>query len=214
MPSTDFAALPFTTMRDVRTVQAALVKVMRDYTRGDGGTALLRRAAELQVELRQYFERRDGETDWLGKSYAYRQLMTDTYGRAGVPPSERRKLGDAIRYHVINVLRERLSPEELAALDLREQDGPTRAKRIRERTRAIVDAAQMEGRTAGAAGGPLRLIVGILAALSAVRAADVRALSEEERRVLVKDLEALRREVERIIRLADGHRVTGPRKKK
>lgn len=202
-------------MRDVRTVQAALVKVLREYSRGAGdGTALLRRAAEMQVELRQYFERNDGEIDWLGKSYAYRQLMTETYGLAGILPSERKKLGDAVRYHVINVLRERLSPEEIAALDLREQDGPTRAKETRERTRAIVDAATAEGRIAGVHGGPLKLVSWTLAAVSTIRAENIRELSEAERLELVKDTASLRREAERILRLADNRRVSAPRKKK
>lgn len=215
MPVTELAALPFRTMRDVRTVQAALVNVLRDYSRGAGdGTTLLRRAAEMQVELRQYFARPDGETDWLGKSYGYRQLMTETYGLAGILPSERKKLGDAVRYHVINVLRERLSPEEIAALDLREQDGPTRAKETRERTRAIVDAATAEGRIAGVHGGPVKLVTYSLAVVSTIKADAIRELSEAERQELMKDASALRREVDRILRLADGRRVTGPRKKK
>lgn len=215
MPVTELAALPFRTMRDVRSVQAGLVKVLRDYSRGVGdGTSLLRRAAEMQVELRQYFARPDGEIDWLGKSYAYRQLMTETYGLAGILPSERKKLGDAVRYHVINVLRERLSSEEIAALDLREQDGPTRAKETRERTRAIIDAATAEGRIAGVHGGPLRLVSGSLAVVSTIKADSIRELSEVEREELVREATALRREVDRIIRLADGRRVAGPRKKK
>lgn len=202
-------------MRDVRTVQSALVKVLREYSRGAGdGTALLRRAAEMQVELRQYFHRADGEVDWLGKSYAYRQLMTETYGLAGILPSERKKLGDAVRYHVINVLRERLSPEEIAALDLREQDGPARAKETRERTRAIVDAATAEGAVAGVHGGPIRLLAGSVAVMSLVKADSIRELSEAEREELIREATALRREVDRILRLAERRRVAPPRKKK
>lgn len=212
---TDLSALPFRAMRDVRSVQAALAKVLREYSRGPGdGTALLRRAAEMQVELRQYFNRPDGEVDWLGKSYAYRQLMTETYGLAGVLPSERKKLGDAVRYHVINVLRERLSPEEIAALDLREQDGPTRAKETRERTRAIVDAATAEGRIAGVHGGALKLVSYSLAVVATIKADAIRELSEAERQELIKDTSSLRREAERILRLADHRRVSAPRKKK
>lgn len=215
MPVTNLAALPSRAMRDVKAVQTALVKVLREYSRGTGdGTALLRRAAEMQVELRQYFDR-NGETDWLGKSYAYRQLMTETYGLAGILPSERKKLGDAVRYHVINVLRERLSPDELQALELREQDGPTRARETRERTKAILDVAQAEGRIAGVQQGPVKILAWVVAAVSAVRADAIKELAESDRRELVKDAKALQREADRIIRLADrDRRVTPPRKKR
>ncbi|HVE24375.1 MAG TPA: hypothetical protein VNC22_03180 [Sporichthya sp.] len=197
------AALPSRVMRDVRSLQSALADVLREYVRdpSGGGTALLRRAAEIKVEIRQYFDR-GGEVDWLGKSYAYRQLMTETYGMAGVLPSERKKLGDAIRYHVINVLRERLSADELDALELREADGPARAKENRERTRAIVDAATAEGRTASVVKGTPRLVKGIAATLSYVRADAIRELSDSEREELLKDAAAVRREVDRIMRVA------------
>lgn len=93
-------------------MQTALADVLREYVRDprSEGTALLRRAAEIIVELRGHFDR-DGEPDWLGRTYAYRQCMTETYGVAGVLPSERKTVGDAVRYHVITVLRERLSPD-------------------------------------------------------------------------------------------------------
>lgn len=200
-----FAAAP-----DVRFLQAELAVVLRDYLRDPGvsGTALLRHAAELQVELRQLFER-DGKTDWAGMSGAYRRTMSEVYGLAGVSLSERKKIGDAVRYHIMNVLREKLGPEELADLDLRAENGPERAKLNRDGTRAVLKDAR---KNVGFRDRPPAVARALAAALALIKADSIRSLSEAERTDLIRDLEAIQRQVARILRIAKKSTSPKPRK--
>jgi hypothetical protein len=73
-------------------------------------TGALRLAAESIVEAREHFFDQDGRPDWAGRTYAYRQWMRETQSRAGNPPST---LMASVRYHISNVLRERVSAEDL-----------------------------------------------------------------------------------------------------
>ena len=76
------------------------------------------RAAETILELRRTFLTRSGEPDILGTSYAYRQAFGEAMTRAGLQGHDRTRAGSSMRYHIGNLLRERLSPEEIKELGL------------------------------------------------------------------------------------------------
>lgn len=72
---------------------------------------LLRRAAGHLVELRGLYTTRDGDPDWRGQSWAYRQAVGEVYAEAGLEPDDPLKV--ALRYHIGNALREDLTEEQL-----------------------------------------------------------------------------------------------------
>ena len=75
-------------------------------------------AAQEIIDLRKTFLTRAGEPDILGKSYAYRQAFGDTMTRAGLAGVDRNRVGSSLRYHIGNLLRESMTPEEVADLGL------------------------------------------------------------------------------------------------
>lgn len=72
-----------------------------------------RRVADILVELRARSIDADGNPDWAGNSFAYRQVVADIYSAAGLPPNGQTSIKASIRYHVGNALRERVNAEEL-----------------------------------------------------------------------------------------------------
>lgn len=74
---------------------------------------LYREAAEAMVKLRGLFTTGDGRPDWRGQSWEYRQAVSDIYNSAHLPPEPNAPAKSALRYHLGNLLRERLSASEL-----------------------------------------------------------------------------------------------------
>lgn len=80
---------------------------------GDERTRAYRATADFLVELRGHFTDSDGEPDMRGKSFAYRDAVRDIYAEAGLGSDPNDPVKAALRYHVGNALRERLSVDEL-----------------------------------------------------------------------------------------------------
>ena len=72
-----------------------------------------RRAAEAIVSAREYFYTSDGRPDWSGRTRAYRDFIAEVYGNAGVTRDDLASEQAAVRYHVGNVVRERVSDADL-----------------------------------------------------------------------------------------------------
>lgn len=119
-----------------RTLRKAVTAAAPDRTR------LLREVADLLVDLRALHTGTDGETDWAGKSYAYRDAVRDIYAGAGLPSEGSDSTKTALRYHIGNALRDRLSPDELEAAGLSRLDPRDRqAKRRAEVEDAMPQSA-------------------------------------------------------------------------
>ncbi|UVK63547.1 hypothetical protein SEA_JANEEMI_27 [Arthrobacter phage Janeemi] len=97
-------------------------------------TDLLRDAARLFIDARAHFFTREGEPDWLGRTYAYRTWVREVMSAARVPGDTITSLQAAIRYHSGNILRDRLGDEEIADLGLRKESPKQRSVEKRERT--------------------------------------------------------------------------------
>lgn len=82
-------------------------------------TELLRTVADQFVRAREFFFNAEGEPDYLGRTGAYRRWVKETTTNAGVPREDLSNVQAAIRYHLGNILRERLDKETLEALGLR-----------------------------------------------------------------------------------------------
>ncbi|UDL14632.1 hypothetical protein SEA_KEALII_26 [Arthrobacter phage KeAlii] len=97
-------------------------------------TEFLKNAARALVEGREHFYTREGEPDWLGRTYAYRTWVRELMSKAHVPSDEVTNLQAAIRYHTGNVLRERLDGDVIESLGLKKQS--PRERSVEQRGRA------------------------------------------------------------------------------
>jgi hypothetical protein len=77
-----------------------------------GKTGVLHQLAEVVVEVRsQFWDEELNQPDWRGKTWDYRQFIGEMYAAAGIPPDSVTTIQGSLRYHVGNVLRERLQAE-------------------------------------------------------------------------------------------------------
>lgn len=154
-----------------------------------------RLAAETLVEARSRFLDDDGEPDWRGKTYDYRVWYGDVLGDASVPMGERAQVQAAIRYHVGNILRERLDAETLGRLGLRAPSPRERNALQRAERSALLKS--FTGSSSGFVGmDALRALTSAVSLLERVDAAALRDLDEagraEARRLVSAASEAVR----------------------
>lgn len=101
-------------------------------------TDVLKAIAKVVVILRSKFRTPDGEVDWAGRSWDYRQTVTSMYERSGVPPDSEQNIQASLRYHVGNLLREVVPAKELEAVGLRTDSPKERMNAQRVEARALV----------------------------------------------------------------------------
>jgi hypothetical protein len=115
--------------------KAAISAINRSLSATDNTrTELLREAAKNFIDARAHFFTREGDPDWLGRTYAYRTWVREVMGAAHVPGDEVSSLQAAIRYHSGNLLRDRLNEEQISQLGLRVESPKQRSVEKRERT--------------------------------------------------------------------------------
>lgn len=147
----------------------------------DRRSATIREIAAAVLEARQRFTY-DDHPDWRGRSYDYRRWMADTYAAAGIPLDDQRTIQGSIRYHVGNLLRERVDPDELTAAGLEPTSPAERMAAARE---------QVASAMADLRSGDLR--AHIAATVAAIDAAEEQAagLEPDARAELLDAVEAL-----------------------
>lgn len=152
----------------------------------DARTAILRDVAESLVDAREHFITADGTVDYRGRTYAYRRFVGEIFAGANPPADEVQAVQAAVRYHVGNVLRERLTPDTLEALGLRKESPKERS--VEKRASESDALALLRGGTAFTTteeiGESLRVVQGLL---SRIDTNAVRALPDDERFRLVSD---------------------------
>ena len=116
-------------MTSLRKTQETASALLRRYPNAEAGerTEILRAVASTLIEAREHFYTADGEIDYRGRTYAYRRLVGEIFAAANLPPDDIRTVQAAVRYHVGNLLRERLNPETLADLGLRAESPKARS---------------------------------------------------------------------------------------
>jgi hypothetical protein len=184
-------------LHDIQT--AATSAINRSLSASDvDRTALLREAASLFVDAREHFYTREGEPDWLGRTYAYRTWVREVMSGAHVPSDEVTSLQAAIRYHTGNFLRDRLEPEQIEDLGLRKESPKERSVEKRERSSGITHIFG-GGAELASAEDVVQLCNLTLRALARVNAETLATLPTKERR---EARAALRRVAERAEALA------------
>jgi hypothetical protein len=140
----------------------AIRHATREVVDGKYNTQYIKEAAERLIDLRMTYTDRYGKADLQGNTYAYRQAVAEVMGSAGISESERAKVMNAIRYHIGNAVRARLTPEELedygflktAPLDRARKDRVQRAKMQRAAVlgeEQITDPAEVQAALRSAA---------------------------------------------------------------
>lgn len=107
-------------------------------------TILLLNIAAVMIALRQHHTTEDGRPDWLGRSGPYRKDAAALYSDAGATDETRERISRAVRWHVGNLMRQVLTPEQLAEYELQESSPLERLQDQRAATSAIVAAARAE----------------------------------------------------------------------
>lgn len=93
-------------------------------------TIVLRKLAEVVVEIRSnFYDEETMQPDWRGKSWEYRQFMSELYESAGVPPASVAGVQSSLRYHVGNRLREVVPTDQLIRAGLLEESPKERMER-------------------------------------------------------------------------------------
>lgn len=123
---------------DLAALRQRLSRALSRLVDSDGEARAIagRDAAGIIVAARELLITRSGDPDWPGRSHAYREWVREAYDGAHIDPAAVPAVQAAVRYHVGNALRERLTAEQLEAAGLRtlaprERSAETRADRSR-----------------------------------------------------------------------------------
>lgn len=142
-------------------------------------TRLLREIAGLFVDLREHYLTDTGEPDWRGGTHAYKTTVGEIYRRAGFLDIS--TISAAVRYHVGNALRERLSPEELDDAGLKADTPRTRSVAKRDRNKALLAALKPGPGQDATPIDPVRAILGASSLLARIDEARLAELSPNQR---------------------------------
>ena len=122
-------------------IEDRAIALLRSYQRSSDPlekTRLLKEVAGLLVDLREHFLTDTGEPDWKGATHAYKAAVGETYRRAGF--REIGTISSSVRYHIGNVLRDRLTTEQLDDVGLKHDTPRTRSVGKPDRNRALLAA--------------------------------------------------------------------------
>lgn len=147
----------------------------------DRRTILIRDLARTLVDLREHFFTESGDPDWGARTWEYRQSVRDIYGSANIPHDDAQRIQATTRYHVGNVLRERLSPDQLADLGLGEAAPRERIRKAHEVRSALIVAAEASA-PRGADPDVMRALLGAQVLLDRITPERVAELPSAERR--------------------------------
>lgn len=157
-------------------------------------TVLYRDVAEASVELREHFLTGEGEPDWGGRTWAYRDFVRTLYRDAGMDSKETATTQAGVRYHVGNVLRDRLPAETIEDLGLQPATPIQRARKNRAE-RSTVLRALKEG---GDVTDTVRAVSAALALLERITDEQVAELQADGLDVVRRTLAGVRREADRL----------------
>ena len=92
-------------------LQNSAVVALRAYLQAEDSedkTKALKQTSSLFVQARAHFFTKEGEPDWMGRTYAYRQWVREVLDTAGVDRADVTSLQSSLRYHSGAALRELL----------------------------------------------------------------------------------------------------------
>lgn len=190
-------------MTSLNETQIVAVNALRNYKKGeDGGdkTTHLRTVAAAFVDAREHFFTPQGEPDWLGRTHAYRVWVRETMGLASIQADELTTIQAAIRYHVGNIVRERMDSDTLQGLGLRSSSPKQRSVEKRGRHNEVLNIFGSGGSEITDAD-EIRIAVGMMEA--ALMRVSVEAILDMDAKTRKAVREALEGAQERLHELAE-----------
>lgn len=138
------------------------------------------------IALRMRSTDSQGRTDFAGSSREYRDRLSEIFRRTNMRPTDRANISSAARRMAGNILREVLSPSDLALYGLME-DGPSERKRKSLQgmyVPAAVQAVLRTSATTDTTADALRMAQGALGIVSRITPEAIDALTGDERATL------------------------------
>ncbi|MEV1157746.1 hypothetical protein AB0J27_20340 [Micromonospora chokoriensis] len=163
------------------------LRALRAATGRERRTTLAREVAALSVDLREFYLV-DGRPDYAGRSHAYLSTMRDLWSKAGYTDAEERDRAQAqVRYHVGNIVRDRIPADDLEAAGL-QAPSPRGQSVNRHRARSALAVAATSAPIGDTDADLVRAVGAALAILERLEATRVSVLDGRERRLVVAAL--------------------------
>jgi hypothetical protein len=180
-------------MTSLATLKKTALRLLKEYrsAEDEARTPIARRLAETLVEAREHFTDAEGETDWRGRTYPYRQWVREIYDDANLRGEDGKRVQAAIRYHIGAALRARLSDEERERLGLMPQSPRERSGERRATRSAVLNALNSRE----VAGGALLALTALKAIAQRIDADEVAGLDESAQAVAKATITDLERQL-------------------
>ncbi|MGC5319325.1 hypothetical protein ACPXB5_11365 [Micromonospora arida] len=163
------------------------LRALRGATDRERRTTLAREVATLAVDLREHYLV-DGRPDYAGRSHAYLSTMRDLWSKAGYTDADERDRAQAqVRYHVGNIVRDRIPADDLEAAGL-QTPSPRGQSNTRHRARSALAVAATSAPIGDTDADLVRAVGAALAILQRLETDRVAVLDGRERRLVVAAL--------------------------
>jgi hypothetical protein len=195
-------------MSSLNDIQIAAINSLRNYMKGAEGekTAHLRAVAAAFVDSREHFFTPQGEPDWLGRTHAYRTWVRETMRLADVQQADLTTVQAAIRYHIGNIVRERMDADTIEGLGLRSSSPKQRSVEKRGRNSEVLSIFGNGGQELVAADEILVAVGMMEAALARVSAEAVAAMDAKTRKTIRASLEGVESRLHELAEAAGARR--------
>lgn len=163
------------------------LKALRETEDRERRTTLAREVARSAVDLREFYLV-DGRADIAGRSHAYLSTMRDLWSKAGYTDAdERDRVQAQVRYHVGNIIRDRVTADDLEAAGL-QAPSPRGQSNTRYRARSALAEAAVSAPIGDTDADLVRAVGAAHAILQRLETDRVSALTGRERRLVVATL--------------------------
>ncbi len=195
-------------MTPLNEIQIAAIQHLRNYKSGPETekTTNLRAVATSFVDAREHFFTPEGTPDWKGRTHAYRLWVRETMTLASIQADELGTVQAAIRYHVGNIVRERMNEDELQNLGLSATSPRERSVAKRERNTSVLT---LFGNGGAAIADADEIVVAahmMEAALARISLDEVAGMNAKDRKAVGAALESVADRVNALVAVAGSRR--------
>jgi hypothetical protein len=195
-------------MVSLNDIQIAAVTALRNYKAGPESqkTTNLRTVAEAFFDAREHFFTPEGTPDWKGRTHAYRVWVRETMRTADIQKGELTTVQAAIRYHVGNVVRERMDDGALMDLGLSKSSPRERSVEKRGRNSEILAIFGAGGAEIATPEEVLLTVRSIGVALARISQAELAGMGARRREEIRESLETVQERVNELVAVASSRR--------
>lgn len=186
-------------MASLNDIQITAVTALRNYKAGPETerTTNLRTVAEAFFDAREHFFTPEGTPDWKGRTHAYRVWVRETMRTADIQKDDLTTVQAAIRYHVGNVVRERMDDGALKDLGLNRSSPRERSVEKRGRNSEILNIFGSGGAEIGSPEEVLLALRSIHVALTRISLDELAGMDRSRRNEVGDALESIQERVDR-----------------